>query len=67
LIQGINKRIIQCGGNFLEIKGFDGTFSKTLATTIWLILSAGNDSRVRKVGALRCQVEDISKAVRRRR
>jgi ankyrin repeat domain-containing protein 50 len=44
LIQGIDKRIIQCGGNFLEIKGFDGTFSKTLAATISLILSAGNDS-----------------------
>jgi ankyrin repeat domain-containing protein 50 len=44
LIEGIDKRIIQCGGNFLEIKGFDGTFSKNLAATIWLILSPGNDS-----------------------
>jgi hypothetical protein len=31
LIQGIDKRIIQCGGNFLVIKGFNGTFSKTFA------------------------------------
>ena len=30
LIEGIDKRIIQCGGNFLEIKNFDGTFSKIL-------------------------------------
>jgi hypothetical protein len=30
LMQSIDKRIIQCGGNFLEIRSFYGTFSKIL-------------------------------------